>query len=113
MYTSWYTWKRHEHKTSLMGKNQKDTAVFWGETGPDGTTAFKGGTLKFYGASAVNENRVLVVKGGPTKRYLECTGGVGTGQAKCPPPPLHHPPTSLFRDGPHGAIHKQQPVAAP
>ena len=82
------------HNTTLMGRIQKDTAVFLGETGPDGTTAFRGGTLKFYGASAVNENKVMTVKGGPTKRYFECTRGVGIGQAgqalSAPPPPPHH-----------------------
>ena len=88
------------HKMSLIGRNQKDTAVFWGETGPDGTTAFRGGTLKFYGASAVNENRVLAVKGGPTKRYLECTGGVGTRQAEqalSAPPSPYPPHTTVLR----------------
>ena len=56
-----------------------------------------GGTLKFHGASAVNENRVLAVKGGPTKGYLGCKGGVGTGEAQQalsapPPPPIPPPP---------------------
>ena len=87
------------HNTTLLGRNEKDTPVFWGEIGPDGTTAFRrgggGGTLKFYGASAVNKNKVMAVKGGPTKRYFECTTGVGTGQAEqtliAPPPPLPPP----------------------
>ena len=65
-------------KMSLIGRNQKGTAIFlWGNS-PTGTTTFRGGTIKYYGASAVNQYRVLAVKGGPTKRYLECTRGVGT-----------------------------------
>ena len=101
-----------------MGRNKKKYSCFFfggGGTGPDGTTAFRGegGILKFYGASAVNENRVMAVKGGATKRYFECTREVGTQQAEqalsAPPPPPHTP---LFRDGPHGTIHKQQPAAA-
>ena len=44
------------HNTTLLGRNEKDPPVFWGEIGRDGTTAFAGGTLKFYGASAVNKN---------------------------------------------------------
>ena len=90
------------HNTTLLGRNEKDTPVFWGEIGPDGTTAFTGGTLKFYGASAVHENRVMAVKWGPTNRYFECTGGVGTGQAEqalsaLPPSPAPLPHTTVPR----------------
>ena len=80
-----------------MGKNKKNTAVFFGGGGGPALTGpllsgGGGGTLKFYGASAVNENRVMAVKGGATKRYFECTREVGTQQAEqaLSAPPTHH-----------------------
>ena len=59
------------HNTTLMGRKEEGTAVFFGETGPHGTTAFKGGGAPLnFTSRAVNENRVMAVKGGAYKKTL-------------------------------------------
>ena len=100
----------------LLGRNKNDTPVPWGEIGPHKTTAFRGGgTLNFYGASAINKNGVMVVKGGRgCKKMLRLHRGVGTRQdeqtlSSSPRPPTPRP---LFQDGLRGVLHRQQPQAA-
>ena len=76
-----------------MGKKSKRNRCFLVETGVEGTTTFRGGTLNFYGASAVNKKRVSAIRGGLEKDSWDAQGGVGTGQAdhplRNPPPPPH------------------------
>ena len=100
MYTSWYTCKRHGTQDESNGQKIKKVQLFFGggKPAPYGTTAFRGGGLKFLGSRATDENIVLAVNGGPTKGYLGCKGGVGNVQAQkaqsAPTPPS--PPKPLL-----------------
>ena len=80
MYTSRYNWRRHETLDQSDGQKTKKIPLFFlVETGINGTTAFKGGTLNYYAAGAVNKKKVSAVRGGGLEKdSWDAQGGVGT-----------------------------------
>ena len=75
MYTSRYNWKRHETLNQFDGPKIQRYSCFFVETGVDGTTALQGGTLNFYGASAVKKKRVSAARGNLEKDSWDAQGG--------------------------------------
>ena len=74
-----------------MGKKSEIYSCFLVETGVDGTIAFRGGTLNFYGAGAVNKTRVSAVRGGLEKDSWDAQGheATDTGLAYAPVSQAH------------------------